>query len=248
MKRKKIITIIAIIAMCLFVTGCNKKEETIKKEKENIKKEKVETLITEDMNQKIDRFIDAFQLKYTSITNEELEENEKLYYAFYFASNKWTVDYVEREAVEKTMLELFGSNIKYDDKDIKSLFTDETMVYYRDGRYVYNHNTAHGVTAVKGYSYETSRTRNNSIIKVELKRIYNNCRGDTCPVSEIFKDPEYKEKIEVPEKYCYYDQSMPDFCIVQMEDYVKENLDSLPTLTFEFNLENNNPVFNRVYR
>lgn len=243
----KKVLIILLLGLCINATGCSNSAETNEKNDIPAKEEIIETEISEDMNQKIDRFISIMQLKYVNITNDELSENEKLYYAFYIASNKLSVDSVNKESIEKEMFELFGSKVEYNDKDIKSLFTNETIAYFKDDKYVYNHDTAHGVMMVKGYSYEVSRERKNDIIKVEIKRVYINC-GDTCPVDALYKDPEYKEKIDVPKEYCLYDEYMPDFCDIKAEEYLKDNLNNLPTLTFEFELENGNPVFKRLYK
>lgn len=244
----KKVLIILLLGLCISVAGCNNTSETNEKNDVPVKEEKIETEISEDMNQKIDRFISIMQLKYVNITNDELSENEKLYYVFYIASNKLSVDSVNKESIEKEMFELYGSKVEYNDRDIKSLFTNETIAYYKNDKYVYNHDTAHGVMRVKGYSYEVSRERKNDIIKVELKRVYINCGGDVCPVDALYKDPEYKEKIDVPKEYCLYDEYMPDFCDIKAEEYLKDNLNNLPTLTFEFELENGNPVFSRVYK
>ena len=161
--------------------------------------------------------------------------------------NELHANYVLKDDINKTMIELFGEKGEYKDRDIQSLFTNETIAYFKDDKYVYNHDTAHGVMMVKGYSYEVSRERKNDIIKVEIKRVYIKC-GDTCPVEAVYKDPEYKEKYDVPEKYCIYDKYMPDFCNIKAEDFLKENLDTIPKLTFEFKLEGDNPVFSKLYK
>ena len=241
---KRIILVLLIIG--IFLVGCDNKKADVKED--NYEKEEiVETNITDEINQKIDRFIKALQLKYVNISNKELSENEKLYYAFYIASNELHANYVLKDDINKTMIELFGENVEYKDRDIQSLFTNETIAYFKDDKYVYNHDTAHGVMMVKGYSYEVSRERKNDIIKVEIKRVYINC-GDTCPVDAVYKDPEYKEKYDVPEKYCIYDKYMPDFCDIKADDFLKENLDAIPKLTFEFKLEGDNPVFSKLYK
>ncbi len=244
---KKMFLILLIITIFLLIGCGNKEENSNSKDKPN-KEEKIETKITEDMNTKIDRFINELQLKYTNISLDELPENEKLYYAFRVASNGFREDYVLKEDIRKTMIELYGANIDYNDQDIKSIFTDETVAFFKNGKYVYNYDTAHGVIMVKGYTQEISRKRKNDVIEVKVKRVFINCGGDVCPVDALYKDPEYKEKIDVPKKYCDYDEYMPDFCDIDAEKYLKENIDEIPTLVFEFELENDNVIFKRLYK
>jgi hypothetical protein len=220
----------------MFLVGCdNKKDDAI------------ETNITDEMNQKIDSFIKVLQLKYVNVSNEDLSENEKLYYAFNIASDGFHSKYVSKEDINKTMIELFGEKVNYKNHDIKSIYTDETVAYFMDDKYVYNYNTAHGVIRVKGYSKEVSRERKNDVIKVEIKRVYMDC-GDTCPVFAIYKDPEYKEEYDVSEKYWFNNCYMCESYEINVEDYVRDNLDTIPTLILEFKLEGDNPVFSRLYK
>ena len=237
--------ILLLSLLFLLLTACDSK---IKSDRSSKEIEIIETEITEDMNNKIDRFIEVFQYKYIDIFEYELPTNEKMYYAFVLSKKANSKNVVSRDDLNNMMIELFGQKVEYSDENIKSIFTDETIAYYKDDNYFYNVDTSHGVPMVRANSYEVSRTRKNSRIVVELKRVYIKCGGDVCPVANLYKDPEYKEEYDVPKKYCVIDEYNPNFCDINVEEYLNDNYKDIISLYYEFEIEDNNIIFKRIYR
>lgn len=236
--------LILLLAICIVLTGCEKNTN-----------EEPETNITKEMNDKIDLFLKIFPYKYTNVTSKNVSEKDKMFMGFYIASETYYKDYVSRDELNKSILETFGKHTKYNDKDIMSIFTDETIAFYdKDkGQYTYNVDTAHGVCSITGDDYEISRTRRNNYITVKLKRVYYGM-CDVGIVTEIYKNPDLKEQYEDTEEYarkedysCATDEDGKTICEIDTEAYIKEHLDDIPTLTFKFKLENDIPVFRKVY-
>ena len=227
-----------------------KEEEKKEEKKEETKKE--EKTISKDMNKLIDFFINNFNSTYTDITNKKLSDNDKLYMAYKYVGDGYSN--TTKSEIEKNVYKFFGKDTKYTNADIKFIYTGEVMVKYDSskGTYTWDSSSAHGYSAPLGFSYEISRKYYDDTIEVRLKRVYYLTR-DTGPIEKIYSDPELKKEIEVSKKY-YSEMPGCEDCAeedkvygISVEDYLKGEQDNIDTVVFEFKVEDNNPVFSRVY-
>ena len=280
--RKKCLFLLLLI-ISIFLLGCDSKnqdanekenevieettinketeEDTVPEPKEEIKTEekkepeKVETKITKNMNNRINTFLKVFPSKYYKVTSNNVDEMDILFVSYYIASDYFHKDTNTGKELKKAVEETFGKNIKYSNKNIDFIYTDETVAFYdkKTDKYTYNVETSHGYYSIRTYDYEISRKRENNKIKVKIKRVYYGC-PDICVITEIYRDPDVKKQYKIEDKYllkgdfCGTDENGNELCEIDVEKYIKDHKNDIPTLTFEFELENNIPVFKRVYR
>ena len=235
--------------ICEFDEKDNKEEKDTKEEKKE-ETNKEENTISKDMNKLIDFFIENFNSTYTDITNKKLSDNDKLYMAYKYVGDGYSN--TTKSEIEKNVYTFFGKDTKYSNADIKFIYTGEVMVKYDSskGTYTWDSSSAHGYSAPLGFSYEVSRKYYDDTIEVRLKRVYY-LTMDVGPIEKIYSDPELKKEIDVPEKYVSDINDCADceekVYSISVEDYLKGEQDSIDTVVFEFKVEDNNPVFSRVY-